>query len=346
MTTLFNGTTNGGANRVFVDNKDGELKISGQAASGNPPLDADLIATVWGGTLNAAGALKLGADSNDLNDATISISASGGGAFIFAQLASAGSFFGNFKPGQKGGREQSAEAIESKFQDLDRALDGAKLRQDAEGNWEISMSGGGLSGRVSTNGDFDSEEDAQAFLDSLRAEVGQPDAYSVIVEDDDLDGDFVFEFSGNYQDINKNKIEAALADSAVVSDGEIGSDAEGAAANLALFLETMATSGDEFVLKSLEEVDTGLGNVGQVENGGAGPASAEAIGDKFTGGVANAVDRAQIRTESDGDFEIFFTGNGVAGAATTNGDFTEAEAAEFLAELQIGVGGFLDDALL
>jgi hypothetical protein len=342
MTVLFNGATNGGANTVRFE--DGDLKISGQAVGGKQSLDAGLIASVWGGALTETGELKAGSDPNDLNDATISIKASGGAAYIFAQLEGAGSFFGNFNPGQKGGREQSAEAIGSKLKDLDEALTRAKLRQDDDGNWEISMSGKGVQGRVSTNGDFASEVDAQAFLDSLRAEVGKADAYSVHVEDDDLDGTFSFAFSGWYQDVNQSKIEAALNNSSIEFDGDIGSRAEGAAGNLALFLELMAESGDEFVFDQLEGVGTYDGNFNPGQSGGR-ELTAEEIASKV-GDLGEVLNQFSTREDPSGNWEVTHSGQGLSGRLSTNGDFaSEQDALDFVQSLVDASPGFLDDAL-
>ena len=346
MTVIFNGTTNGGSNQVTTSPGAGDVFISGQSVGGRQPLDAKLLADVFGGTLTSTGTLKAGSDANDINDASITVQATGGKAFVFQQLEANNSFFGNFKPGQNGGREASAEAIEGKFTDLSRALNGAKILEDAGGNFEITISGGDVGGRVSTNGNFATQAEAQSFLDRLKFEATQPDAFGVVVADDDLDGEFVFEFQGSFNDTNnRSAIESRLDASNVVYDGNLETSAEAAAGNLALFLDKMATGGDAFVFTELGAAVSAAGNFGPSQN------TAPGVGAAFVEGQITDLDKAltnaRILQDAGGDFELRLTGSGVGGALNTNVDFdTAADADAFRDGLLEARAGFLDDALL
>lgn len=49
MSTIWKGSTNGGANRFFT--KDGELMVAGQGVGGRQKADLDLVADIWGATM-------------------------------------------------------------------------------------------------------------------------------------------------------------------------------------------------------------------------------------------------------------------------------------------------------
>ena len=340
VTTLFKGTTNGGANRVFE--KNGEILIAGQAVGGRQKLDAERIADVWGGTLEETATLKEGASLNDLNDAKISVVASGGEAFIWEQLAAKLTGDGNLNQVEKFG-PKSIEVLQSKFTGgLENALDRANIVSNSNG-YEIQFGGNGVSGTVATNANFATEQEAQAFLDSLKDEVGEEDAYSVVVEDDDLNGTFQFEFEGWYRDVNAKKIDGKLEDSDIHSDGAVSSKAEGAAMNLALFLEQMANGGETFVFKELEDANAYFGNF---EGQGEGTSNSyTTIGSKFTD-LQTALSNAKVREDSDGFWEVSMSGGGLNGRVSTDADFKdESSAQEFIKSLMDSSGGFLDDAL-
>ena len=344
MSTLFSGTTNGGANRVFIQNDD--LKISGQGVGGRPSLDASLIASVWGGTLTETAMLKAGSEANDLNDATISVAQTGGAGFVIDQLAAIGVSTFNFAPSQNQTPGVSESLVESRLTDIARALDGARVLQDADGGWELRFSGGGVGGALNTNADFATQQDAEGFLQNLIDGLEKGDTWSVIVEDDDLDGRFVFDFDKSwYQDVNAGAIETRLANSDIVNDGKIDSRAEGAAANLALFLEQMAESGDDFVFMELAKANTNAGNFGPSQDRTSGMTAAQI--DAAITDLDVVLARATIQQDDDGFYELRMSGQGVSGALNTNADFkSEAAAQAFLDMLVQGSGGFLDDALL
>ena len=163
MTTLFRGATNGGANRVFL--RDGDLKIAGQAVGGRPSLDADLIAKVWGAKSVQTADLKAGASLEDLNDAKISVVQTGGEGFVLNALAEIGVTKFNFNPSQNETPGVGVDLVDGRFNDMERALNGARVLQDVDGGWELRFSGGGMGGAFNTNADFATQDDAEAFLE-------------------------------------------------------------------------------------------------------------------------------------------------------------------------------------
>jgi hypothetical protein len=347
MANLFSTTTNGGANSFSLDNND-ELVVGGQGVGGTAPVDAVLLAELFGGELTSGQDVSL-APGGDLSDAEISIKATGA-AGVFEALVEVGTGTGNLNQVDRGvAGPASAEKIDSKIGDLELVLDRAKVRQEKDGEWEVQFGGKDVKGAVATNGDFATKAEAEAFLVSLKDLFDAGPGSRVVVEDDDLvGGTFEFTFEEKfYRDVNPSKIEAALAGTDISFDGSIDSKAEGAAANLALVLDRLQ-DGETFIFDELEDVASGRGNVNQVENGIAGPATAEQLAQKIVD-VDVAVANANIRQETaaqGGDFEVAFGGQGVKGSVTTNAEFdSAAEAQVFIDTLNVLQGGLLDDAL-
>lgn len=48
MTTLFKGDTNGGANRIFIEESSGEMKIAGEGVGGRQEVSMKMLADVFG----------------------------------------------------------------------------------------------------------------------------------------------------------------------------------------------------------------------------------------------------------------------------------------------------------
>lgn len=109
MTTIWNGGTNGGANRFFT--KDGELMVAGQGVAGKQKADLDLVADLWGADVKATGSF-----SGPVSASSIKVSA------------------------------VMKDAVDPVTGEKLRDENGNKIREET-GDYKVTIQGGGVNGR-------------------------------------------------------------------------------------------------------------------------------------------------------------------------------------------------------
>lgn len=207
VSTLFRGTTNGGANRFFL--KDGEILVSGADVAGRAKVDIDVLEEVWSfdtirtGTLTGEiSASQINVFVQDDGDARVAIGGSNiGGAFVFefkegfyrdvnaARIEDRLETSGIRTDGSVDSRAEGAAMNFALFLEEMLGADALELIADAGGdpgvisNLEdalgqlnhgdvtadnsVRISGAGVSGRTFTD-PFVSEQAAETFIDAVQ----------------------------------------------------------------------------------------------------------------------------------------------------------------------------------
>lgn len=268
-----------------------------------------------------------------------------GPSFVIEQLAEISTARFNFTAAQSETPGIDPAEVEARLRDLDAALDGARVIEDADGAFELRFLGEGVSGALNTNADFDSLEAAEAFLDGLKVAAAQPDTFqngtnvavlggtveAGITDSSGGEGGVIAgavgSVVGGVEDVLHTVHHAAEDALELVGDvagdvGELaGSLGDGAVANL-----------DDFVFETLANAGAYIGDLFEGEHGGLA-VSADVLADVIVDPDL-ALLEADIVTDLDGNLELSLSGDGVTATVNTDLDLqTEAEAAQLLEAL-------------
>jgi hypothetical protein len=181
MGDVFEGGTNGGANRFFFD-KDGDILVSGQGVSGRPEVSGnlDLLAEIWGGTVKSSGTFGgdgTGSAANSLSASDTGIATIGGKSvggnfrFQFHTKEEAQSFIDFVKIVQDQG--QLGVLFEGKDTEFEVAAPGASGRGATVISFDDGADDGVADFRVGGSGvsGSESEESLDEFILTLAEDV-------------------------------------------------------------------------------------------------------------------------------------------------------------------------------